>query len=186
MDVYNHGETVSDPNTPVLSQAVFPKMDMSPGIQLRSAPDTPLQDMTPGAGYHYHTTQRSVHGFDGSCVHSPERRARIKSPMQSGSPLHKKMPFEGPMSRVDSNAQAAMTTVHPLPLPPGAAGLSPSSPPQTGIGNRPDLVAETSKQSRWKKGKLIGRGTFGSVYVGSNRYVKTIHVSFSQMVHCTH
>ncbi|KAK1423403.1 hypothetical protein QVD17_18706 [Tagetes erecta] len=169
VDVYNHGETVSDPTTPVLSQALLPKMDMSPGTQLRSVlGTTPLQDMTPGVGHHhFHTSQRSVHGFDGLSVPSPERRTRVKSPMQSCSPLHKKMPFEGPMSRVDSNAQAAVTTVHPLPLPPGAAGLSPSSPPQT--SNRPDLVVETSRHCRWKKGKLIGRGTFGSVYVGSNR-----------------
>jgi hypothetical protein len=28
----------------------------------------------------------------------------------------------------------------------------------------------TSPGSRWKKGKLLGRGTFGHVYVGFNRY----------------
>jgi hypothetical protein len=28
----------------------------------------------------------------------------------------------------------------------------------------------TSPGSRWKKGKLLGRGTFGHVYLGFNRY----------------
>ncbi|KAI3824134.1 hypothetical protein L1987_05583 [Smallanthus sonchifolius] len=164
-DGCNHGETVSTSTTPVSSQAVFPptsKTDMSPGIQLRSAPEMPSPDMTPGVGYHYHTIpQRTMHDLDGSSVHSPEKRTRVKSP------LHNKMSFESPMRGADSNIQATVTTVHPLPLPPGAAGLPPSSSPQT--SNRPDLVAETPSQSRWKKGKLIGRGTFGSVYVGSNR-----------------
>ncbi|XP_076932968.1 mitogen-activated protein kinase kinase kinase 5-like [Bidens hawaiensis] len=67
------------------------------------------------------------------------------------------------LSRPDRNAR-----VHQLPLPPGAAGLAySSSSPQT--INKPDFVAKTPRQSQLKKGKLIGRGTFGSVYVGSNR-----------------
>lgn len=41
---------------------------------------------------------------------------------------------------------------HPLPLPPG----SPSSSISRG------------SQSQWKKGKLLGRGTFGHVYLGFN------------------
>nr|XP_029122490.1 mitogen-activated protein kinase kinase kinase 3 isoform X2 [Elaeis guineensis] len=41
---------------------------------------------------------------------------------------------------------------HPLPLPPG----SPSS------------SSTRSLQSQWKKGKLLGRGTFGHVYLGFN------------------
>ncbi|XWS25032.1 hypothetical protein CRYUN_Cryun27aG0036000 [Craigia yunnanensis] len=40
---------------------------------------------------------------------------------------------------------------HPLPLPPG----SPTRPSK-------------SSPSKWKKGKLLGRGTFGHVYVGFN------------------
>ncbi|KAI7746317.1 hypothetical protein M8C21_014133 [Ambrosia artemisiifolia] len=170
-DGTNHGETVSAPATPISSHAVFSpasKMDTSPGIQLRSALEMPSPDMAPGVAYHYHTPQRSVHDFGGSSVvYSPEKRTCCKSPMPSSSPLHKRMSFESSMSRPDSNAQATGTMVHPLPLPPGATGLPPSSPPPT--RNRSDAVVETPKQSRWKKGKLIGRGTFGSVYVGSNR-----------------
>ncbi|KAK9064869.1 hypothetical protein SSX86_016251 [Deinandra increscens subsp. villosa] len=151
-DGYNQDEIVSTSITPISCQTVLhptSKVDMSPGIQFRNI------------------TQRSMHDFGGSSIQSPGKRTCVKSPMPSGSPLHKNMSFESPTSRPDSNAQATVSTVHPLPLPPRVAGLPPFSPLQT--CNRSDSVAETPRQSRWKKGKLIGRGTFGSVYVGSNR-----------------
>jgi len=44
---------------------------------------------------------------------------------------------------------------HPLPLPPSSPGSSSHS---------------RSVPSQWKKGKLLGRGTFGHVYLGFNRY----------------
>ncbi|KAL7604955.1 hypothetical protein Lser_V15G20224 [Lactuca serriola] len=56
--------------------------------------------------------------------------------------------------------------VHPLPLPPGVVIHPPSSSPRC----KPDSVSRNLQtQNQWRKGKLIGRGTFGSVYVGSNR-----------------
>lgn len=61
--------------------------------------------------------------------------------------------------------------VHPLPLPPGVVIHPPSSSPRC----KPDSVSRNLQtQNQWRKGKLIGRGTFGSVYVGSNRYVFNI------------
>ncbi|XP_020575378.1 mitogen-activated protein kinase kinase kinase 3-like, partial [Phalaenopsis equestris] len=42
---------------------------------------------------------------------------------------------------------------HPLPLPP-------NSPPSS--------LSSRSSQTQWKKGKLLGRGTFGHVYLGFN------------------
>jgi hypothetical protein len=49
----------------------------------------------------------------------------------------------------------------PLPRPPDsiASCRIPSS-----------LRASTQSQSEWKKGKLLGSGTFGQVYLGFNRY----------------
>ncbi|MCD7457094.1 hypothetical protein HAX54_034081 [Datura stramonium] len=55
---------------------------------------------------------------------------------------------------------SAQGKVHPLPLPPLAT--PPVSPPTP----KTDI---TPIKGQWKKGKLIGRGTFGSVYVASNR-----------------
>lgn len=45
---------------------------------------------------------------------------------------------------------------YPLPLPPSSP-VSPSS------------FSSRSSQTQWKKGKLLGRGTFGHVYLGFNR-----------------
>ncbi|XP_030460486.1 mitogen-activated protein kinase kinase kinase 5-like isoform X1 [Syzygium oleosum] len=48
---------------------------------------------------------------------------------------------------------------HPLPLPPSTSNISHAAERQN--------VASMTGQ--WQKGKLIGRGTFGSVYVATNR-----------------
>ncbi|WOL14233.1 mitogen-activated protein kinase kinase kinase YODA-like [Canna indica] len=49
---------------------------------------------------------------------------------------------------------------HPLPLPPGSPSCSSHSPPSSSSSRSP--------KSQWKKGKLLGRGTFGHVYLGFN------------------
>nr|GEU41130.1 mitogen-activated protein kinase kinase kinase 5-like [Tanacetum cinerariifolium] len=126
-----------------------------------SAPATPISSLaespTTSKIDHYQAMlARCIHGCDGSSLHSPQKR--VKSPRSSSSPLHKNSPIGSPMSLRDNNAHATMAKVHPLPLP-----------PQAQISNKPDSVPKTPTQSRWQKGKVIGRGTFGSVYVGSNR-----------------
>ncbi|KAF9611428.1 hypothetical protein IFM89_032097 [Coptis chinensis] len=80
----------------------------------------------------------------------------------SGSPLHPKMSPGGSASRHESEGQAS---VHPLPRPPGSSVSS-----QMVLAHQTLIKAEVSPMtSQWKKGKLIGRGTFGSVYVATNR-----------------
>ncbi|KAF5743520.1 hypothetical protein HS088_TW08G00104 [Tripterygium wilfordii] len=106
-----------------------------------------------------------------------------------------RMTSTGPSSRIHSGAvtpvhpRAAGTSIesqtswpddgklqsHRLPLPPvtvsnsypfshpNSAAASPSVPRSPGRAENP-----TSPGSRWKKGKLLGRGTFGHVYVGFN------------------
>lgn len=61
-----------------------------------------------------------------------------------------------PMLRQDD----LKSPTHPLPLPPGSPGSGSSR----------------FVQSQWKKGKLLGRGTFGHVYLGFNRYMSQILV----------
>ncbi|XP_073295151.1 mitogen-activated protein kinase kinase kinase 3-like [Primulina huaijiensis] len=54
---------------------------------------------------------------------------------------------------------------HKLPLPPGSL-ISPSAlstPRSTGTPESPGGIS-----SKWRKGKLLGRGTFGHVYLGFN------------------
>lgn len=54
--------------------------------------------------------------------------------------------------------------VHPLPLP-----LPPSRP----VFSRQSLDRSDghSIKAQWQKGKILGRGTFGTVYEATNRYV---------------
>ncbi|XP_031504164.1 mitogen-activated protein kinase kinase kinase 3-like [Nymphaea colorata] len=87
---------------------------------------------------------------------------------------------ESPRSRQDDSRFQC----HPLPLPPSFP-CSPTSPPptcstststsstphsstRTGFSKSSCTNSELCLKSRWKKGKLLGRGTFGHVYVGFN------------------
>lgn len=124
----------------------------------------------------------------------PSRGSPECSPIPSPVPSPR-MTSPGPGSRVQSGA---VTPIHPraggtgvephaswgddvrqqshrLPLPPvtipiaspfshgNSAATSPSVPRSPARAENP-----TSPGSRWKKGKLLGRGTFGHVYVGFN------------------
>lgn len=82
--------------------------------------------------------------------------------------MHHNLLLENSKEWLESNGPA---NAHPLPLPPGALGQTQSSiPSQTVVIHQPaERLAASSTKSQWQKGKLIGRGTFGSVYVGTNR-----------------
>ncbi|KAJ8544879.1 hypothetical protein K7X08_017462 [Anisodus acutangulus] len=128
-------------------------------FQVWSAPEMPPNsDVHHGLGFSYNHAFSSV---DNSPLHSPRLspQRRSKSPSGPASPLHHPLPNDNhsPMVRRESCAQG---NVYPLPLPPLAT--PPVSPPTP----KTDI---TPVKSQWKKGKLIGRGTFGSVYVASNR-----------------
>ncbi|KAL1565547.1 mitogen-activated protein kinase kinase kinase [Salvia divinorum] len=117
----------------------------------------------------------------GSPEYSPNPSPRMTSPgpssrIQSGAvtPLHPRA--GGGHSESQTNwPDDAKQQSHPLPLPPisvsnsspfshqNSAVTSPSVPRSPGRAeNLP------SPGSRWKKGRLLGRGTFGHVYVGFN------------------
>ncbi|KAE8728023.1 Mitogen-activated protein kinase kinase kinase YODA [Hibiscus syriacus] len=103
---------------------------------------------------------------------SPGPSSRIHS--GAVTPLHPQATgtaAESPTSRPDDGKQKS----HRLPLPPitisntcqfspgYSAAASPSLPRSPGRAENP-----TSPCSRWKKGRLLGRGTFGHVYLGFN------------------
>ncbi|KAK7315084.1 hypothetical protein VNO77_33616 [Canavalia gladiata] len=118
----------------------------------------------------------------GSPEYSPVPSPRMTSPgpssrIQSGAvtPIHPRAgvtPTESQTGWVDDGKQQS----HRLPLPPlaitnsmpfshsNSAATSPSMPRSPGRADNP-----ISPGSRWKKGKLLGRGTFGHVYVGFNK-----------------
>ncbi|XP_028773220.1 mitogen-activated protein kinase kinase kinase YODA [Neltuma alba] len=117
----------------------------------------------------------------GSPEYSPVVSPRMTSPgpssrIQSGAvtPIHPRSgatPTESQTGWVDDGKQQS----HRLPLPPltvtnsspfshsNSAATSPSMPRSPGRADNP-----LSPGFRWKKGKLLGRGTFGHVYVGFN------------------
>ncbi|KAK8467522.1 hypothetical protein PHAVU_007G072801 [Phaseolus vulgaris] len=116
----------------------------------------------------------------GSPEYSPVPSPRMASPgpssrIQSGAvtPIHPKAggtPIESQTGRVDDGKQQT----HRLPLPPlsvsnsspfshsNSAATSPSMPRSPARADTP------GSGSRWKKGKLLGSGSFGHVYLGFN------------------
>lgn len=120
----------------------------------------------------------------GSPEYSPIPSPRMTSPgpgsrVQSGAvtPIHPRA--AGPGSEAHASwGDDGKQQSHRLPLPPVAipipspfshgnsAATSPSVPRSPARGE--NLPSPTS---RWKKGRLLGRGTFGHVYLGFNRWL---------------
>jgi mitogen-activated protein kinase kinase kinase 3 len=63
---------------------------------------------------------------------------------------------------------------HPLPLPPRASPPPQQSPPQhqSNVMSHHSTENFHSMKGQWQKGKLIGRGSFGSVYQATNLYAE--------------
>ncbi|XP_077234143.1 mitogen-activated protein kinase kinase kinase 5-like isoform X2 [Tasmannia lanceolata] len=144
----------------------FPSSFMaSQGLHVWSAPEFPASDMML-SGFSAHTSpEKFGYSSDRSPLYSPtvkSPRPASSSPSGAASPLHPKILPESSAAWLDNNGNV---TVHPLPLPPGAAMPSQSAPVHQAAAK-----SEVSFMiSQWTKGKLIGSGTFGNVYVATNR-----------------
>lgn len=104
----------------------------------------------------------------------PKINARSKSPGPGSrgptsptSPLHPLL-FGLNLDSPTGKQEDGKNQYHPLPLPPGSP-TSPSALPNNRTGAVSDNT--TGTLSKWKKGKLLGRGSFGHVYVGFNRWL---------------
>ncbi|XP_050206940.1 mitogen-activated protein kinase kinase kinase 5 isoform X2 [Mercurialis annua] len=167
--------TRSAPTSPFSSPIVSPQRlataaDLLPYYQMMaknqvwSAPEMAMLDipgLPPPAFFDY-----TAFSTDTSPLHSPPsispRRNNPKSPT-AASPLNAKLSID--TTSTAGRESNANLEVHPLPLPPGASRSSVSS-------SVPQIIPKAESfpmKSQWQKGKLIGRGTFGSVYVASNR-----------------
>ncbi|XP_042494667.1 mitogen-activated protein kinase kinase kinase 5 isoform X2 [Macadamia integrifolia] len=158
-------------STPVRSPRRYSSGDFLPspfmvsqGFQGWSAPEIPPSDML--GGFSSRTSpEKFISSPDYSPLYSPTVRSPGLNPRSSSgaaSPLHPKQSAESSSAWHESNGHV---TVHPLPLPPGATPTS-----QPAFVHQSTPKPETSSMtSQWQKGKLIGRGTFGSVYVAANR-----------------
>ncbi|KAK4741812.1 hypothetical protein SAY87_025400 [Trapa incisa] len=137
-------------SSPIMSSDdFFPYYYITPKAnQIWSAPEMPTGTPLPMCpDYATFSSESSPH-------HSPQMKSPLTGSSRSTGVL-------SPISRRESNSE---TSVHPLPLPPVAPILSHvNSSSHAPIKSEAFLL-----KSQWQKGKLIGRGTFGSVYVASN------------------
>ena len=95
---------------------------------------------------------------------SPLHPNATRGPTSPTSPLHPRLQglnLDSPTGKQDDGRSQC----HPLPLPPG----SPTSPSSALSNTRSPFENSSPNLSKWKKGKLLGRGTFGHVYLGFNR-----------------
>lgn len=152
------------------------------------------QCSSPGSGYN--SGNNSIGGDMAAQLFWPQSRCspecspvpspRMTSPgpssrIQSGAvtPLHPRAGGSttgSPTRRLDDNRQQS----HRLPLPPllisNTCPFSPSYSAATSpsVPRSPARAEATvSPGSRWKKGRLLGMGSFGHVYLGFNRLVIT-------------
>ncbi|KAL2531882.1 mitogen-activated protein kinase kinase kinase 5 [Abeliophyllum distichum] len=239
-DIYKINFPISAPTSPYSSPHLSPLTSNGDflethyttppsAFQVWSAPEMPLFDthISTRSTYQMHPEKTTSNVDNSPRLHSP-RASSYKlaaSPNKPATPLHNKISPDTSLAWRESNAHA---TVHPLPLPPGAATPSQptpsfpaaakpefhgtSMPSQTvsisliaaipessgaSMTSHPTLMSPltpkpefsatampsqptpislvTAKpelmliKRQWQKGKLIGRGTFGSVYIASNR-----------------
>ena len=106
-----------------------------------------------------------------------------RRPTSPTSPLHPRLNVLSLDSSI-SRQEDGRSECHPLPLPPGSPTSSSSLPNNTRPPGSPtsfsslpnntrpngQIESSTTNRGRWKRGKLLGRGTFGHVYLGFNRY----------------
>ncbi|KAG6721564.1 hypothetical protein I3843_03G117200 [Carya illinoinensis] len=88
----------------------------------------------------------------------------FRGPTSPTSPLHPRLSslsLESPTGKQEDGKSQC----HRLPLPPGSP-TSPSALPGTRTSGGMENTVFT--KSQWKKGRLLGRGTFGHVYLGFN------------------
>ncbi|XP_068647647.1 mitogen-activated protein kinase kinase kinase 3-like isoform X1 [Aristolochia californica] len=127
----------------------FPELSTSPRSEFH------LTGSTPRASLDISFNPRS---------RSPGPVSRPQSRLSS--PLHPRLAGINPDSPTE-RPEDGKTQGHPLPLPPGSPNSSSSPHVMRSNGVQLHENGQTLR-SKWKKGRLLGRGTFGHVYVGFN------------------
>ncbi|KAF8024256.1 hypothetical protein BT93_F1450 [Corymbia citriodora subsp. variegata] len=137
-------------------------------IPARSAPASSLSSPylsphNPATGYFFSCKSTVPHGcstFKAQSLTLPKSLGHL-SPLQSPT---SKTPSPTPKTPSGTaswyqHKSLSENYAHPLPLPPSTSNISHAA-------ERQNMASMTGQ---WQKGKLIGRGTFGSVYVATNR-----------------
>lgn len=113
---------------------------------------------------------KTVHSPDRSPLRSPRCHSPYLNPnIQEGSKQHKYCSRVWPENNHDA---------HPLPLPPRTSTTQSCTQQQSSIVHHTPEYSPSMK-GQWQKGKLIGRGSFGSVYHGTNLYA--VHFSVDHL-----
>ncbi|KAL0332663.1 UNVERIFIED_CONTAM: Mitogen-activated protein kinase kinase kinase [Sesamum calycinum] len=119
--------------------------------------DDPNHVAVDHAAYRGHGENRSS-----PLLRSPGRGLRCTT--TATSPLHARLSginLDSPAAKLEDGRSEC----HRLPLPPG----SPASPSALPTPRSPGITeSSSSNSSKWRKGRLLGRGTFGHVYLGFN------------------
>ncbi|KAK6160760.1 hypothetical protein DH2020_004141 [Rehmannia glutinosa] len=113
--------------------------------------------------------------------HSPLHSPTSQSPTKHGNSRNcnavfvhshnKSLPESFAVRNETNNAN-----VHPLPRPPTVSRPSPT------IRHSFDKSDVSSVKGQWQRGRPIGRGTYGSVYIGTHRYVKDLRTSCCYLI----
>ncbi|CAI9116606.1 OLC1v1017799C1 [Oldenlandia corymbosa var. corymbosa] len=104
-------------------------------------------------------------------MYSPDR-SPLQSPKGQNSCMNTRKHSSAPQiscqkSHSETWIENNTATVHPLPLPPGAS-RSLQLPATHQYMDKSDALDASPVKGQWRKGRLIGRGTYGSVYVATN------------------
>ncbi|XP_047951506.1 mitogen-activated protein kinase kinase kinase 5-like [Salvia hispanica] len=145
----------SAPTSPVCSPSPYCHRIPPAIFRARSEPRNPHSNGNTGLSCSY---QMPFDKISGSSVEVPplitRSHSHVESAAEAGLTEASKISLEWRESFCHAN-------VHTLPLPPGT--------PLSSTSHLSGAKQPSPIRSQWQKGKLIGRGTFGSVYVGSNR-----------------
>ncbi|KAL5705094.1 mitogen-activated protein kinase kinase kinase [Ranunculus cassubicifolius] len=142
----------------------FPSPYMTTQGFVWSAPEMAAMDMFMDP-FSQATSDKALTNSERSPRHG---RGLYPKSSSSASPFHPTMLSpENASERYESNGHAS---VHPLPLPPvGPPAGHLSSSPSMLVHQSISTLEVSTVASQWQKGKLLGRGTFGSVYAATNR-----------------
>ncbi|XP_038716038.1 mitogen-activated protein kinase kinase kinase 5-like isoform X2 [Tripterygium wilfordii] len=175
-NVFSGSAPTSVLSSPLVSPQRSNSIDFLPsylapqGCQVRSASEVPKYGRLAS-----HTSPVTAVKTMQSPDHSPLSSSKAQSPRLSlNSPSKFIFPFHHnlfPGSSKERPESNNHVNAHPLPLPPGAMAPSQSVmplPPAV-THHTTEKANLSSSKIQWQKGKLIGRGTFGSVYAAIDR-----------------
>ncbi|KAL0438657.1 UNVERIFIED_CONTAM: Mitogen-activated protein kinase kinase kinase [Sesamum latifolium] len=154
-------------SSPLLSPQRYSTVDLfHPSFQVSSALEFPTSDRISKS----HQLRRYY------SRHSPLYSPMSQSPSKHGNSrncncgsIHSRNKSLPESSAAGPDANNA--NVHPLPRPPTISRPSPA------IRYSFDKSDISSVKGQWQRGRPIGRGTYGSVYIATHRYVKVLEAS---------